>query len=458
VKLVTELNQTIAAIASAPGHAERGLIRVSGDHAISVLDQVFEFDAPRHPTIAQRYSGRVVFDAALAVSANAYLWPTNRSYTGQPMAELHLPGSPALLEMTLESLFKCGARPAERGEFTLRSFLAGRIDLPQAEAVLGVIDAFDHEELNVALRQLAGGLSTEITRTRAALIEVLADVEAGLDFVEEDIEFIEVGELLRQLVTCRDTVARLYDQAGERMQSTGRLRVVLAGFPNAGKSTLFNHLTKDEHALVSSEVGTTRDYLSSEVSIHGLAIELIDTAGWEANSNGISQIAQVFRSEQVDQADLIIWCSAADASRTQQESESACVEQLSGRPLLKITTKSDLVSTSASDDSTSGGILPVSADSGEGIVELSQAIVERLSSRTQGERQLVSSTASRSRDSLRRALEALEKAIETAELRIGDELVALEIRESLQHLGEIVGAVYTDDVLDRVFSRFCIGK
>ena len=454
MKLVTELNETIAAIASAPGHAERGLIRISGPDVAAVLNQVFEFHDQPDYRVARRYSGRVVFDNSLSVEASVYLWPTTRSYTGQPMAELHLPGSPALLEMSLESIFLSGTRPAERGEFTLRSFLAGRIDLPQAEAVLGVIDAFDHEELNVALKQLAGGLSNQITDMRSALIEILADVEAGLDFVEEDIEFIELDELLRQLTQCRDTVSRLHEQATDRMQSTGSLRVVLAGFPNAGKSTLFNRLSNNEHALVSSEVGTTRDYLSCQVSINGLAIELIDTAGWESGSVGIAEIAQVFRSEQVDRADLIVWCSACDISEQQGKAERDCLDQLSNRATLFLKTKSDLVD---SIDLTSPE-LNISAEIGDGIDELSRAIADRLASNAQGERQLVSSTASRSRDSLRRALESLEKSIEAAQLRIGDELIALEIRESLQHLGEIVGAVYTDDVLDRVFSRFCIGK
>jgi tRNA modification GTPase len=485
VKLVTELSQTIAAIASAPGHAERGLIRISGNDVMIVLSQLFEFAETPDPKIAQRYQGRVLFERDLAVEASTYLWPTERSYTGQPMAELHLPGSPALLEMVLEAVFKHGARPAERGEFTLRSFLAGRIDLPQAEAVLGVIDAFDHQELNVALRQLAGGLSGQITDIRTALIEVLADLEAGLDFVEEDIEFIELPELLRQLAACRDRVSELYEQAAERMRSTGRLKVVLAGFPNAGKSTLFNRLVGARDALVSNEVGTTRDYLSSDVSIDGLAIELIDTAGWEQATSPIGELAQVFRSEQVAEADLIVWCSAWDCPVNQRASEQACLEQLgltkrdrsdpldvfeesstgsafSHRPVLVVNTKSDLHGSDSNRDQVTQAALPasvsISADRGDGLDELSLAISEQLSNSKTGDRQLVGSTASRSRDSLRRALDALERSIAAAELRIGDELLAVEIRESLEHLGEIVGAVYTDDVLDRVFSRFCIGK
>lgn len=454
MKLVTAIDETIAAIASAPGHAERGVIRISGNQTSAVLQSVFEFEGVLDPKIARRNDGRIVFEGSLGVAASAYLWPTQRSYTGQPMAELHLPGSPALLEMTLEAIFKLGARPAERGEFTLRSFLAGRIDLPQAEAVLGVIDAFDFQELNVALRQLAGGLSGQVTSLRTALIEILADVEAGLDFIEEDIEFIKLDDLLAQLATCRDTVARLYEQATDRMQSTGRLRVVLAGFPNAGKSTLFNRLTANELALVSEEVGTTRDYLCSDVSFHGLAIELIDTAGWETAAQGIGQLAQVFRSEQVAKADLIVWCSALDVSESDHARELDCLNQLSGRAVLIVKTKSDLAGSREAESSE----LQISAETGAGVSRLTQAITEKFSVPSQGERQLVSSTASRSRDSLRRALASLGHAIEAAQHQIGDELIAMEIRESLQHLGEIVGAVYTDDVLDRVFSRFCIGK
>ncbi|MEX0700720.1 MAG: GTPase, partial [Planctomycetales bacterium] len=278
------LDDTIAALASPPGGAARGIVRVSGPEVRAALDTIFQPDGPprwNSSRAAQRHSGRILLPNVRApLDVAVLLWPTRRSYTGEPLAELHLPGSPPLLEAVLSALHDRGARPARPGEFTLRAFLAGRIDLVQAEAVLGVIDAHDHRELETALGQLAGGLSGKIADVRRDLIDLLADLEAGLDFVDEDIEFVARHELAERVDRARGTVERLLDQASERMRTAGTRCVVLAGLPNAGKSTLFNALAGREAALVSPIRGTTRDWLSAELDWQGLAIELIDTAGW----------------------------------------------------------------------------------------------------------------------------------------------------------------------------------
>ena len=263
-----ELDQTIAAVASAPGGAARGIVRVSGPDALELVGQVFEpceTEACSASRVSYRESGTVRIPEFPPVDCDAWVWPTVRSYTGQPMVELHLPGSLPLLECVLQALFVHGVRPARAGEFTLRAFLAGRMDLAQAEAVLGVIDADDHEELTTALNQLAGGLSGKLLQLRSDLLELLADLEAGLDFVEEDIEFISRDDVMRRLQNGIDVVQKLEDQTDGRMVSDDRLRVVLAGLPNAEKSTLFNALTESDDAIVSSVAGTTRDYLSARI-------------------------------------------------------------------------------------------------------------------------------------------------------------------------------------------------
>jgi len=458
---IAELDQTIAAVASAPGGADRGIVRVSGAEAVAVVDQVFascETAGEPASRISYRATGTVTIPDFPAVPTDAWVWPTARSYTGQPMVELHLPGSPPLLERVLETLFQHGVRPARAGEFTLRAFLAGRMDLAQAEAVLGVIDADDHEELTTALNQLAGGLSGKLLLLRGDLLELLADLEAGLDFVEEDIEFVSREEVMRRLQRGIDIIRQLEEQADGRMLSDGQLRVVLAGLPNAGKSTLFNALSKSDDAIVSSVAGTTRDYLSARVSFGELSIELVDTAGMDQSGSGIAGAAQELGGSQVGDADLVLWCSAIDATGEERTADQAALEDVKSRHdrVIVLGTRGDLMD--AVGDRSGQDALAVSAVSGTGLDELRELVADALSERSQGERQFVGSTAARSRDSLRRSRESLQRAFDAADGRLGDELVAFETRAGIETLGEIVGTIYTDDLLDQIFSRFCIGK
>ena len=462
-----QLDDTIAALASAPGVGGRGIVRVSGGDVRRVLEQHFTpRDGERWTKAAraERHVGKwrlavdvpwndAPFQNGLRLPIEVGLWPTKRSYTGQPLAELHLVGSPPLLEAVLTQLCRSGCRAARPGEFTLRAFLAGRLDLLQAEAVLGVIDAADHVELEQALRQLAGGISQKIGTLRADLLDLLADLEAGLDFVDEDIEFVSREQLMSRITLAQQSIAEMCDQATRRLQSSSRPRVVLAGLPNAGKSTLLNALTGRSAALVSEVSGTTRDYLCVPLDRDDLHIDLIDTAGWDSDSSGIEAVAQQRRHEQWQQADLILWCSdlSDDAVPNEQLIAAMRNEQ---RPVVCVGTKADRVS--ACPDVGVGAT--VSALDGRGLDELCAQLSKLLSAESQGRRQWIGMTAARCQNSLLAARDALDQMFEAAGLGLSDDLVIIELREVLEHLGHIVGAVYTDDVLDRVFSKFCIGK
>jgi tRNA modification GTPase len=453
------LNDTIAAVASAPGSAVRGIIRVSGQQTANILANLLSQLPLASSAHARGCDVEIpLAQGSLRMPALLMFWPTSRSFTGEPVAEFHLPGSPPLLNEVLEELCLRGARPAERGEFTLRAFLAGRIDLVQAEAVLGVIEAGSQSELQSALEQLAGGISQRIGNVREQLLLHLADLEAGLDFVDEDIEFVSRPELQLRLEQDATLLRQLLDQASGRMVSTGRPRVVLAGLPNAGKSTLFNALVGRPAALVSESAGTTRDYLVANLCEGASTWDLIDTAGWEQARDGIEALAGELRSQQYQRAQLILWCTAADLSHSERRQDAQLHRQCQAthEQVLHVITKADRVCESPQRLCESQPVL-VSGTQHQGVSELRQAIRERLSTDAPVS-EIISSTAARCAESLRNALAGMERARSLVLNDAGDELIAMELREVLDHLGRVVGRVYTDDILDRIFSRFCIGK
>lgn len=457
-----ELHDTIAAIASPSGPAERGIIRISGDGVVEAVANVFTADdqgvsaadwkSARRPV---RITGRVLLPSVGTPLPTALmLWPNTRSYTGQPMAELHTIGSPPLLDSVLEQLFRNGVRSANRGEFTMRAFLAGRIDLVQAEAVLGVIDAADHKELETALTQLGGGITSKLASVRHEILSLLGDLEAGLDFVEEDIEFISNKQICDRLRICQQTLQALADDSATKLPSGHRRRVVLAGLPNAGKSTLFNRLAGTAKAIVSPVAGTTRDYLTSVISIGSLDIELIDTAGWESASDLIMQQAQALRAEQVTGCDLVLWCTAADLGPQERQEDNRLRAQLAKEnvAVLDVNTRCDI----ANPDETAD--LQISSETGAGLDQLLSVMQQTLLADQSSNSELLSTTAVRCRDSLQRSLTSIASAIEASEQQLGDEITAFELRATLHQISTILGEVYTDDILGHIFSNFCIGK
>ena len=402
------------------------------------------------------------------------------------MAEFHLIGSPPILEATLEEICHHGARLARRGEFTMRAFLSGRIDLLQAEAVLGVIEATDHEELQRALTQLGGGVTSRLSQIRQDLIAILGDLEAGLDFVEEDIEFITKDEIVRRLSEALKFMERLASESATRLPSGYRRRIVLAGLPNAGKSTLFNRLTGSQKAIVSPIAGTTRDYVTATIQLGGMDVDLIDTAGWEVAADLIMTRAQELRGEQMSASDLVVWCTAADLTRAEADVDAAEWQRIgqTSVPLYQVVTRADLVQdqTIQNMDVPSSAVshsqsslnsqevldvctdesktpsLRVSAETGLNLQALECQLAVRLTSSSGARSELLGTTAVRCRDSLLKTITSLAEAKTAAEKHAGDEIISLEIRNALHELGTILGEVYTDDILDHIFSNFCIGK
>ena len=446
---------TIAAVASPAGGGPLGLVRLTGPEAFGIIMNHFKSDnsaqssASSRPT---RLTGRLAVDSLnrpLTVALN--FWPGSRTYTGQPLVEVQTSGAPPILAAVLASCLSRGARLAEPGEFTLRAFLAGRIDLTQAEAVLGVIDAANPDQLGVALGQLAGGLARPLTRLRDDLADTLAHLEANLDFADEaDVDPLGRALLAATLQRHADEVADLAVRLSGRSRGTGRPRVVLVGPPNAGKSRLFNALIGRDAAIVAPVAGTTRDYLEAECDCDGIMVDLVDTAGTVESLAEIEAQAQTARRDQARVADLLLVCRSVTADPTETNSLFGPTTQL------LVGTKLDL---SAGAIIAAPGLIPTSASTGEGIRSLRSAIAQTI--RDQSSESMaagMAATAARSGEGLAAAARSLRLAAAAVSDGGGDELIAVDLRQALDDLGRIVGAVVTDDLLDRIFRRFCIGK
>lgn len=464
---------TIVAVSSAPGPGARAIVRVSGPNTRAVVDAVFQASGGRQPAVEDGNRGltppaRRVVVGFLRLSgvhsplpASLYFFPGPRSYTGQDLAELHTVGSPPLVERLVADLLNAGARPAQPGEFTLRAFLAGKKDLPQAEAVHAVVEASTDTDLRAALAQLAGGVSGPLEALRDDLLNLLADLEAALDFADEDIEFVGKPETLARIGTALERLAELERQLEQRTVSGRPVRVALVGPPNAGKSSLFNALAGGD-AIVSAIPGTTRDYLTKRLDLGGVNVELIDTAGWQEGTDTIEEQAQQLGRDTASRADVILWC---DEHGGFAEVDAARLEA-TGAKVLRVRTKCDKDGRGKPDRSHANGERPglprpcvptvptsVLVSGGTDVLRAALSDIVLLLTRP-----ALAPSQSRCRHHVAACADHLRATRDHVAADDPPELAASALRAALDQLGELTGAVYTNDLLDRIFSRFCIGK
>lgn len=440
------LGDDLIALATPAAPAVRAVIRLSGPGVWRRLRGLTEDGLPPDIRRGQWRIGLRLPGWSAPVMVDLSAWAGPRSFTGQDLLEIGCLGAPPLVQAILTSLLTAGCRLARPGEFLWRAFLAGKVDLTRVDALQGMLAAGSRAALHRAAGYALGGQTPPLANVRDQLLDLLAEVEAGLDFADEDLSFIAPEALASSLAAaCRD-LEQIQQRLAERGAATDRLRVVLAGLPNAGKSSLFNALLGADQALVSPQAGTTRDFLSAVLRLGPeVEVELIDTAGLEElASERIAHAAQARRAEQTEQADIVLWCR--DASDV---GVAVAVPAFASGLLLEVWTKCDVA---APPDPLA---LAVSSHSGRGLNELRQTL-----------RQLVEQTQARAAGpSLAVGLElvaaAQGHALAAAELAAAGqppELVAVELRLALDALGQLVGAVFTEDLLGRVFSQFCIGK
>lgn len=470
------LNETIAAISTPLGEGGIGIVRVSGPAALGVAAAVFVPAARGAKTgtrpveleldIEERrfYYGRVVDNGGGTLDNGFLVYMKGpASYTGLDTIELHCHGGALVLKEVLVAVLAAGARPAGPGEFTRLAFVNGKLDLVQAEAVIDVIRAETASALASARGRLDGVFSSKVRKIRDGLVDIIAGIEAGLDFPEEEVP--DDAGLGAALIEAGSALKRLIDTFEEGRSLRDGVRVLILGRPNVGKSSLLNILLQEERAIVTPVPGTTRDVIEQSVNIRGIPIRLMDTAGLRETLDPIEAVGVRLARARVAEADLILFVvDLTDLSREDVE----LVKIAEGRKLVVVANKTDIAALDKVEAVTN--IVPghktvfISALTSDGIEGLKDAIYEAAASRpfgSPGHAALGELTVSvRHRDALTKALEAVGRACKAVEpdVKAPMECVAADLRAGLAALGEITGETATEDILDRIFEKFCIGK
>jgi tRNA modification GTPase len=380
-----------------------------------------------------------------------------KSYTGEDVVEVQSHGGALVLSLFCRACVEAGARFAEPGEFTKRAFLNGRLDLSQAEAVLDTIRARSAAGLVVAQRQLRGELAREVDAARAVLLNVLAHVEAGIDFVEEDIAFLRQEELRTAVADAWKIVERLETTAREGRILREGARVVILGRPNVGKSSLMNRLLKEDRAIVTAVPGTTRDLIEESVDLDGLRVHVVDTAGLRHTEDPVEREGIRRTRDARNEADLLV--IVVDGSEPLTPYDRELLESAAGTRHVVALNKADLPPRCSQADLGGGAaVCTLSAKTGAGIDRLRSEIRRQLIGPGADSVETVLVSNVRHRTALRRASESLRQALDSVAAKAPAELIAVDVRAAADALGEITGAITTDEILERIFSEFCIGK
>lgn len=447
-------SDTIVAISTPPGRGGLGVIRISGAQARAVAEKILRFSSPICWQPRRAQMAHLLDRQGHAVDqVVSMFFEKPHSYTAEDVVEVSCHGAPVILRHGLERAMEAGARLAEPGEFTLRAYLNGRIDLPQAEAVRDLIEATTLYQARIAAQQAEGSVSRRMKPLKEQLLELIALLEAGIDFAEDDVSVASSAEILRRLVPIQDGVRALAAsfQYGALVRSG--LTLAIVGRPNVGKSSLFNALLEQDRAIVTEIPGTTRDLVSETASIGGIPVKLMDTAGIRDSAERIEALG-IERSYQA-MADADLTLVVIDGSQAAAGEDRALMERARerGRWLL-VGNKSDLPAGGEAIE----GAIAVSARTGAGIPELREAILEAVAPRGAFEQETGFITSLRHEQLLRESEQYLEKAHSAAESAIPHEMLLLDLYAALRPIDAITGATTAEDILNRIFSTFCIGK
>ena len=450
--------ETISAISTAAGNSGVGIVRLSGEDSIAIAEKIF--DKP----LTQIEDRKIIFghvknfSGAIVDEAIVLIMRAPKSYTRENVVEIQCHGGSVVLREVLKLTYLAGARPAERGEFTKRAFLNGRLDLTQAQAVLDVIQAKTSAALTVAQNQLAGKTSKTIREIRQAILNSAAHIEATIDFPEDDLDDVTLAEVDKNISAQIEKLNELLkNQTAGKILREG-LETAIIGKPNVGKSSLLNFFAKTERAIVTDLPGTTRDTIEEFVNVGGIPLKIIDTAGIRNSNDAVEKIGITRAKDCAQRAELIL--ALFDSSRPLDDEDEEIFKLLPNRDAIILLTKIDLpqVTTAAELQCVMRNaqcVIEVSLKSGAGTDKLLSAITEHVGA-IDFEMSFVRDE--REANLLRRAVKHLHEAKETIRLNFGIDFVSIDLRAALECLSELTGEAVDEDVINEIFSKFCIGK
>ena len=453
-------NETIIALATPSGSGAIAVLRISGENAIAVASQKFKSVSGKSLQEQKSHTihlGHIVDAERVLDKVLVSVFKAPNSYTGENVVEISCHGSPYIQQQIIQLFLRNGCRTANAGEFTLRAFLNGKMDLSQAEAVADLIASDSEASHKVAMQQMRGGFSYDIKKLREELLNFASLIELELDFSQEDVEFADRKQFDDLLERITDVLKNLIDSFALGNVIKNGIPVAIIGEPNVGKSTLLNALLNEERAIVSDIPGTTRDTVEDQISIGGINFRFIDTAGIRKTKDTIEQIGIERTFKKVEEATIVVYLFEAKDHKTIPFKKLQA--QYTAKQLLFIANKVDQLDPEKGTDIGKGipNVLKISAKSNEGVESLKEKLLELVNlQKVQADATIV--TNNRHYGALLNALEEVQKVKEGLAAGISSDLLAIDIRQALYHLGEITGSVTTDDLLGNIFSNFCIGK
>lgn len=457
------MEDTIAAVATAYGEGGIGIIRISGEKALSILEEVFEFAGETSQIVNRRMTyGRIVdreneqiIDEVLAVYMKG-----PKTYTAEDVVEINCHGSMVSLRKTLALVLRKGARLAEPGEFTKRAFLNGRLDLSQAEAVIDIIKAKTDRSFDVAMSQLEGALSLRVTEIRQKLLDLLVDITVNIDYPDEDIEELTYDKIEENILLIGEMIEKLLSTADIGRMIREGIRVAIVGKPNVGKSSLMNSLLRETRAIVTEIPGTTRDTIEEAISIRNIPVYLVDTAGIRETSDEVERLGIERSKAAFNEADFIIFIMDGSSAISDEDREIA--SYLDGRDSVVLINKNDLERGFTNDDVrelvNDPVIIETSLINNEGIEEIENHIEELVYGGELSQHDSTMVNNVRHIELLKQSRDSLRDAMEMTLAREALDFIEVDVRNAYDLLGEITGETVSDDIINEVFARFCLGK